>query len=656
MTERRAYDLVVIGAGAAGMAAACTAAALGRSVLLIEYGERVGGTTAISGGMVWIPANHKMQEAGIEDNLDRAREYLRSTVPGADGDTKLQAFLSRGDEAVRFLETHTSLRLQPVRRYPDYYPELPGATPGGRVLEPVPFDGRDLGTDFALLRDPLPEFMLFGGMMISREDLPLLRRVTRSPAALWHAAKLAVRYARQRLGAHRGTSLYLGNALAARLLKSVRDLKVELVTSTRVERLWLDGGRVAGVVLNQGGGEVAMQARRGVILATGGISQHQELRQRYVPASAGTLSATVDAGAATGGPQLAAAAGAQLSPTSRTLAFWVPASVGRRADGSTAIFPHTVTDRAKPGLIAVNRVGRRFVNEAVSYHEFVRAQLRDADHSIPAWLVCDRRFLWKYGLGRVRPFAFSVAHECTSGYLQRADTLAALAQKIGVPASSLVDTVQEFNVEAQRGVDSAFGRGGDIYQRHLGDTEQQPNPCVAPILQSPVLRGGRLSGRSRHGRGRDDRRARPGTARRRLADRGAVRLRQRHALGDERCLPGARHHARPGAGLRLSGRLPRLRAGVVRVLIVRTISESASPDLRRKLDRQGHGAASTPLFCGAPSSAAASRARPPNWMFCSRPSASRSRAWYAPPAARKPRLPWRIEKASGASARQHAHC
>jgi succinate dehydrogenase/fumarate reductase flavoprotein subunit len=485
MTERSAYDLVVVGAGAAGMAAACTAAALGRSVLLVEHGERVGGTTAISGGMVWIPANHKMREAGVEDDLERARAYLRSTVPGADADANLQAFLARGDEAIRFLEAHTRLKLQPVRRYPDYYPDHPGSTPGGRVLEPVPFDGRELGADFALLRDPLPEFMLFGGMMISREDLPILRRVTRSPAALWHAAKLAARFVSQRLAAHRGTSLYLGNALAARLLKSLRDLKVELVTSARVERLRLDGGRVAGVVLDQGDREVTVQAHRGVVLATGGISQHPTLRQQYVPASAGALSATIDAGASTGGAHLAVAAGARLSPTSRTLAFWVPASVGRRADGSTAVFPHTVTDRAKPGLIAINREGRRFVNEAVSYHEFVQAQLRDADLNIPAWLVCDRRFLWKYGLGRVRPFALSVAHECQSGYLRRAETLPGLAQAIGVPASRLADTLDAFNADARRGVDSAFGRGGDIYQRHLGDAEQQPNPCVAPIVEPP---------------------------------------------------------------------------------------------------------------------------------------------------------------------------
>ena len=487
MTNAEAHDVVVIGAGTAGMVAAVTAAARGRRVLLLEVADRVGGTTAISGGMIWIPANHKMAEAGIADSLDSARDYLRATVDGADADPRMQAFLTRGDEAVRFLEAHSELKLRPVKRYPDYYPDRPGSTAGGRVLEPLPYDGRALGPDFALLRDPLPEFVLFGGMMVSREDLPILRRITRSPAALWHAAKLFGRYAHQRLHAHRGTTLYLGNALAARLLKSVRDSRVELRTGARVTGLTVEQGRVSGVLLNEGGQERSVPAREAVILATGGISRHAGLRQAYVPEAAGALSATVDAGASMGGAHLALAAGAQVSAPSRSLAFWVPASVGRRPDGTTAIFPHTVTDRSKPGLIAVNREGRRFVNEALSYHEFVQAQLREGPRAIPAWLICDRRFLWKYGLGRVKPFALSLSSFIDSGYLKRAQTLAELAPQIGVPPEAFVQTVNSFNADAQRGVDSAFGRGGDIYQRHLGDAEQQPNPCVAPLLDAPFF-------------------------------------------------------------------------------------------------------------------------------------------------------------------------
>ncbi|WP_137894442.1 FAD-dependent oxidoreductase [Ramlibacter sp. 2FC] len=483
------YDVIVVGSGAAGLAAACTAAAHGKRVLVLEAADRIGGTTAISGGMVWIPANHKMNAAGIEDSLDAARNYLNHTVPGSVEDPRMQAFLTRGDEAIRFLEAHTSLQLQAVRRYPDYYPDTPGATAGGRVLEPVPFDATALGPAFAQLRDPLPEFMLFGGMMVSREDLPILRRVGHSLGAVWHATKLVARYAMQRIRAHRGTTLVLGNALAARLFKSARDLDVEIAIEAAVVGMIMEGDRVAGVRVKREGQLRQLRANDAVILATGGISHHPDLRRDYIPAAAGEVSATAKSGAGRGGAHLAGSLGAKLSPSAATvddaLAFWVPVSKFRRADGSQAVFPHTVTDRAKPGLIAVNKDGRRFVNEAVSYHEFVRAQLRDSTDNIPAWLVCDKDFLWKYGLGRVRPFALSIKRDLETGYLKRGKTMEELAEVLGLPVRNFVDTVHRFNLAAVRGLDSEFGRGSNIYQRHLGDVDQRPNPCVAPIRNGP---------------------------------------------------------------------------------------------------------------------------------------------------------------------------
>lgn len=479
------FDVVVVGAGAGGLTAAATAARSGASVLVLEQAAVVGGTTAISGGMVWLPANRKTAEAGRPDTIAAARTYLEAMLPpvaeGADR-ARLEAFLDRADAALGWLEANTALRFKPVMTYPDYEPDRPGATAGGRVLEPVAFDGRALGRAFDLVRDPLPEFTLFSGMMISRADIPHLRRVLRSPRSALHVARLIARHAFERLGARRGTTLHLGNALVARLLKSVLDAGVILRTGAAVTAIGRDGeGRVRFVETPAG----RIEARRGVILATGGISHDVELRRRHVPASAGDLTATVDHGGALCGARLAGSEGAAWSEPSEAGAFWVPASTFVRADGSRGVFPHTVTDRAKPGLVAVGTDGRRFVNEAVSYHAFVRAQLAAADRAVPAFLVCDADFLWRYGLGKIRPFTRTVEADVASGYLKRADTIADLARAIGVPEAALSDTIATFNRDAIRGEDPAFGRGRDIYQRALGDADHGPNPCVAPIATVP---------------------------------------------------------------------------------------------------------------------------------------------------------------------------
>jgi len=475
------WDVVVVGAGAAGLTAATVAAADGCSVLLMEHAPLLGGTTAISGGMVWIPANGK----GV-DSLDAARAYLEQVLPTGNRQ-RLNAFLTWGPEAVRDLEARTALKLRPVSSYPDYYPDLPGATAGGRVLEPEPYDARALGSAFALLRDPLPEFTLFGGMMISRQDIPHLRRAGRSVRSAWHVARLLLRHAAQRLRARRGTTLYLGNALAARLLQSALDRGVEVRTRVTVERLCRDGnGPVHGLVARDPAGQRhTITVRHGVVLATGGLSHDAELRANYVPSGAGHLTATMGATGARGGARLAVDIGARLSDPAQQGAFWVPASTFTRRDGSHGVFPHTVTDRAKPGLISVGKDGKRFVNEAVSYHEFVRAQLASGGNAIPAWLLCDRTFLWKYGLGKVKPFARSVNRDISSGYLHRADTVGALAGSIGVPAATLADTLETYNRDARQGEDPAFGRGSNIYQRHLGDGDHKPNPCVASLERAP---------------------------------------------------------------------------------------------------------------------------------------------------------------------------
>jgi succinate dehydrogenase/fumarate reductase flavoprotein subunit len=486
MPASDAYDVVVIGAGAGGMTAAAVAAAEGLSVLVIEKTEFVGGTTAWSGGMVWIPVNSKMKQAGIDDALPAAASYLAATVPKSENADLREIFLARGPEAIDYLEANTEVRLQPVKTYPDYYPEQPGSTAGGRVLEPVSFDGAELGKGFARLRPPLPEFTVFGGMMVNRLDIPHLRKVGRSLRSTLRALRLVSQYALQRLRASRGTTLHLGNALAARLYASLLRRNVDILFGAGVEQLMIEGDAVTGVAIRDSSGIRSIIARKGVVLATGGFSHDAKLREQFFPGGAGPVSATAPAGTGDG-LQVAMTAGASLNARVASPAYWVPASLFKRADGSQGVFPHTVTDRAKPGIIAVNASGRRFVNEALSYHEFVLAMLRDGNDAANRsfYLLCDRRFLWSYGLGRIQPFTLQVKRYVRSGELIEAPSVDALAEAIGVEKPALAKTLEKYNASARIGIDPEFGRGTTIYQRHLGDAGHAPNPCVAPIEQPP---------------------------------------------------------------------------------------------------------------------------------------------------------------------------
>ncbi len=478
-----AYDVIVVGAGAGGMTAAAVAAAEGASVLVVEKTAFVGGTTAWSGGMVWIPANPHMRDAGLTDTPEHARRYLASTVPEPANAELRDIFLDCGPEAIAYLEANTELRFQPVKLYPDYYPDLPGATAGGRVLEPVMFDGATLGAAFSRLRPPLPEFTLFGGMMVNRLDIPHLRNAGRSLKSTLRSLQLVSGYGWQRLRWPRGTTLHLGNALAARLYASLLARGVEILFGAMIDDLVVEDGRVTGLRL---AGSSAVTARKGVVLATGGFSHDPRLRQTLFPPAAGPISATNPAGTGDG-LRLATAAGAALATDVADAAYWVPASVFRREDGSQGVFPHTVTDRAKPGVIAVNQRGQRFVNEALSYHEFVRAMLRDANACPDAsfHLICDRQFLWSYGIGRIKSFTRHLAPYLQSGELRRAMSIVGLAREIGLDASALVATVDRYNEGARHGLDPQFGRGSNIYQRALGDAGREPNPCVAPIEHAP---------------------------------------------------------------------------------------------------------------------------------------------------------------------------
>jgi hypothetical protein len=480
------FDIVVIGAGGAGMATALFAALDGSSVLLVEHTEYVGGTTALSAGTTWVPGTHHAASVNPTDTLEAAARYLNLAVGERSPVTLRQAFLDKGSEAITTLEAKTDVKFRPYPKHPDYISDLEGSTLAGRALEPLPFDGRLLGEHLKLIRPPIPEFTVLGGMMVDRTDINHLLAMTKSWTSFKHATKIVLRHALDRLSYPRGTRLVMGNALVARLLYSLtKQAKVTLALNTSVEAL-----SSTSVTIKQAARVRKITARQGVILASGGFNRHAVLRGEmlpnidaaWCPAAPGHTGETHD---------LARQLGAQYSysdASQKTNAFWAPVSLRKRADGSTAVFPHFVMDRAKPGMLTVNGEGKRFVNESTSYHLFALAMQQT--NSVPAYLICDAAALTRYGLGMIRPGTTPTSRGLqpflADGYATAGQTLAELANKLGINAQGLETSVQQINAAAETGEDPAFGRGQTAYQQNIGDAALgNKNPNLGALGTAP---------------------------------------------------------------------------------------------------------------------------------------------------------------------------
>lgn len=489
MTEQAEHvDVLVVGSGASGMATAITAAWHGLSVLVVEKEALYGGTTARSGGWLWIPNTHLAHEQGIREPKDAALEYLRHEATTHFDRERVEAFLENGPRAIEFFTRHTCLQFDMPPVFPDYHAEVPGGQPGGRSMLTRPFDGRELGPRVRQLAPPLPELTVFGMMLGSGKDIWHFMRAFRSWESFRYATGRVTRHVLDVLRHGRGMTLTNGNALAGRLARSAMDLKLPVWLSSPVESLLHRDGRVLGAVVQRDGVRQEVLARVGVVLACGGFPNDIERRKALFPhAPTGREHHTPSPPGNTGdGLRLGESMGGHVDPTIPNAAAWVPASVTVRKDGGRGVMPHFI-DRAKPGVIAVSNRGHRFANEANSYHDFVQDMVKASagDAEVGAWLLCNHATLRQYGLGCVAPRPLPIGRHVRSGYLKRGRTLAELAQAIGIDPQVLQATVDQYDRDAREGRDPLFGKGSKAYNRYQGDALHQPNPCVAPLGPGP---------------------------------------------------------------------------------------------------------------------------------------------------------------------------
>lgn len=479
-------DVLVIGSGAAGLACAVTAAELGLDVLVLEKTPLLGGTSAWSGGWLWVPGNPLAHAEGLVEDPQQARTYLRRELHCSDLDPRVEQYLEHGPRMVEFFQRHTAVQFFSGSKMPDFHAGE-GAARGGRSICAQPFDGRHLGPWLDRLRPPL-DLLSLGGMGIAGgADLNHFLNARRSPRSLLYAGKRLLRHGLERLRHGRGRHLVNGNALVARLLKSALDRQVRLLTEAPVRALLHDGGRVRGARFEQAGQWREVRARRGVVLACGGFPHDPARLAQWLdsPATGSEHLSAAPKGNTGDGLRLGEQAGARLVRLEHAAA-WAPVSRVARQDGGFSGFPHLM-ERAKPGFIAVRRDGRRFVNEADSYHDYMSALFKATgpDETPVSWLICDHPAQRRYGLGAARPFPFPTGGQVRRGYLFKDATLAGLARQCGIDAEQLQATVASFNRAAEQGLDPLFQRGVSLYNRAQGEALHGPNPSLGALRRGP---------------------------------------------------------------------------------------------------------------------------------------------------------------------------
>ena len=475
-TAHAVHDVVVVGAGGAGMTAALAAARSGLDTVVVEKSSWFGGSTARSGGGVWIPGNYALVEAGEADDPVEAKRYLDSIVGDVVPKVRRDTFLERGPEVMEFLREHTPVRFAWVPEYSDYLPEQPGGRARGRSVEPVPMDARFLGAELKRLHPPYTKAP--ANLIVTQADF---RKISLGMRTLKGPLTMLKVMLNRFVSIARGRRMFaMGGALAIGLRQGLIDAGVPVEYDTELTDLVVEDGRVTGVRVVRDGVVRTIRARRGVVLASGGFEKNLELRERYQPSPTST-DWTTGAESNTGGGHLAGmSAGADVALMDD--AWW----------GPTIPLPRgpwfALAERNLPGSIIVNSAGKRFMNEALPYveavHEIYRGEQTGVPH-VPAWMVIDQRYRNRYlfaGLSPRQPFP---RRWYEHGTIKKADTLEGLAAEIDVPADALRATVDRFNGFARTGVDEDFHRGESAYDRYYSDPTVKPNPSLHRIDQGP---------------------------------------------------------------------------------------------------------------------------------------------------------------------------
>ncbi|WP_371185505.1 FAD-binding protein [Thalassotalea maritima] len=485
------YDVIVVGSGAGAMTAALTAKDKGLDVLVIEKSDKFGGTSALSGGGIWIPNNSQFKQLGGKDDYDKALTYLRASTQGDVDESRLHAYLKFAPEMVDYLHENSQVRYAVAAEYPDYYPHLPGSLAGGRTLDPELFDASKLNGHMSELREASPATLLMGKIGWTARDAHLA--ISRKFGWQFMILKRMMRYKfdskwRKKHNTKRDRRVGLGSSLIASLRASLMDRDIPLWLNTEFVDFIKDGNRITGVNVMQSGQELSLTASKGVIMASGGFEQNQQLREKYLPQPTDVKWSATPVGENTGN---ALEAGIKHGMATDLLecAWWAPTVLVPKEDKARGLF----AERAFPGVIVVNDRGERFTNEAGPYLEFGEAMYQDHQKNlsgnITSYAVFDASFRFNYAIGPLMPGQIMPDRRLPEAWKDtvyyKADSLDALAEQINVDASALADTVDKVNHYAATGRDDDFARGGNVFDRYYGDRNVKPNPCLAPIKKGP---------------------------------------------------------------------------------------------------------------------------------------------------------------------------